>query len=49
MRKLYSHEWDQIIYMISTLPVVIGGLLLLAFAVYEQTNSAISVILLILE
>ncbi len=40
MRKLKSHEWDEIIFMISGLPIIIGGLLLLAFAVYEQTNSA---------
>ena len=44
MRKLTSHEWFDIIYVISTLPMAIGGLLLLAFAVYEQINSAILLI-----
>lgn len=41
MRKLTSYERDQIIYMISGLPMVIGGLALLFALVYEQVNIAI--------
>lgn len=44
MRNLTSHEWDQIVYMISGLPMVIGGLALLFALFYEQLVIAIVLI-----
>lgn len=44
MRKLKSHEWDELIYIISGSPTVICGLVLLYALVYEQVNIAIVLI-----
>ncbi len=44
MRKLNSYEWNEIIYMISGLPMLIGGLALLFALFYEQLVIAIVLI-----
>lgn len=44
MRNLCQHEWNEIIYMISTTPFILASLLMLFIVIYEQIISAITVI-----